>query len=172
MAEKKETTPAPKLNVFGRPSEYDPAYHLTQIRLYLDNPDTTVTVRNYKTDTVKDEYLYKQVRIPTIEGLASFLKIHRATVYRWSESYPDFCDMIEELQAQQAKILLEYGLVGIFNSTITKLMLTKHGYKDATDLTTNGKDIVPENQTAANAAIASFLTKKNGKSNDTGNTSE
>lgn len=166
------TAPTVELNIFGRPREYNPAYHLTQTQLYIDNPGTTITVRDWRTNEATKELLYKSIHIPTIEGLAAFMKVGRNTIYEWAKVYPDFRDIIEQLQTQQAQTLLENGLTGQFNSTITKLMLGKHGYKDQTDLTTNNKDITPENQSSANAAIVDFLTKKDGKADTSGNTQQ
>jgi len=166
------TPEVPKLNVFGRPREYDPAYHLTQTRLYLDNPATVITVRDYSVNGPKNlDYGYKSVKLPTVAGLASFMKIHRSTIYEWAKIYTDFSDMLEELQAAQEQVLLENGLTGTFNSAISKLMLTKHGYADKTDITTNGKDITQQDKALADAALDKFLTKKpDGHTTDTSNT--
>ena len=37
--------------------------------------------------------------------------------------------------------LIAKGLKGEFNASITKLMLTKHGYTDKQDVTTGGKEL-------------------------------
>lgn len=82
---------------------------------------------------------HKQKYLPTIEGLAVHLKVARDTLYDWASKYPEFSDILEQLKAAQATQLIQNGLVGNYNSTITKLMLTKHGYTDRTDVTTDGK---------------------------------
>lgn len=107
-----------------------------------------------------------RILLPTIEGLASELGISRETIYDWSEK-PDaasaavadslgaetkktlmlrdeFSDIVSELKAAQAEKLIQLGLSGRYNASITKLILSgKHGYveKQQTDLTTNGKDL-------------------------------
>lgn len=139
---------------FGRPTEYDPIRTIERANAYIESPRAA----NGK------------VGFPSVARLALYLGVHRSTIYEWAKTYPDFSDIVEKLLAEQESTLIENGLDGTFNSSITKVILTKHGYKDATDLTTNNKDIVPENQSAANAAIANFLTKKNGKPDNTGNT--
>lgn len=154
---------APKLNVFGRPREYDPAYHLTQTRLYLDGGVKELEL--YSTNESK----WIKVKLPQIAGLAVFMKVGRNTIYEWMKVYPDFRDTMEQLMAEQEEMLIEYGLNNRFNSTITKLLLGTHGYKDKTDVTTNDKDITPENKAAADVAIDKFLTKK--PDGDTTNTS-
>lgn len=96
--------------------------------------------------------------LPTVEGLALYLKIARSTLYEWAvvptaEDEPDaelrllrkhFSDIVSDLLARQSKLLINNGLKGRFNANITRLILSgKHGYveKQATDLTTNGKDL-------------------------------
>lgn len=85
--------------------------------------------------------------IPTIEAFAIFIGKARSTVYKWlnEEDKKEFSDIIEELMSSQAKHLINNGLKGEYNSTITKLMLGKHGYKEATetDLTSKGEALQP-----------------------------
>lgn len=75
-------------------------------------------------------YMEHNEVIPSIEGLASFLRVSRASIYNWKEQSPEFLDILEDILAKQAKALMNSGLMGDFNSTITKLILTKHGYSD------------------------------------------
>lgn len=135
---------APSFNVFGRPREYDAVKTVEKSLAYLEAPRS----------------ITGKVKIPTIEGLASYLKISKNTIYEWKKIYPDFSDVIDELMLQQASSLIENGLDGAYNSTITKLMLGKHGYKDQSDITTNDKDITAQDKAAADVAIDNFLTKK------------
>ena len=73
------------------------------------------------------------VRLPSIEWLCLYLKIHRSTCYDWKEKYPEFSDIIEELMQSQAFALLNNWLSGTYNSTIAKVILTKHWYTDKTE---------------------------------------
>lgn len=66
--------------------------------------------------------------IPTIEGLALHLDLSRSTLYEWEELYIEFSDILETLRAIQAQLLITNGLVGKFNPTMSKMMLSKHGY--------------------------------------------
>lgn len=83
--------------------------------------------------------------LPSVEGLAVQLKVARSTVYKWAEEHEGFSDILEMLLSQQAAQLIQNGLVGTYNSTITKLMLTKHRgadgkpYVDKQDVTSDGK---------------------------------
>lgn len=64
----------------------------------------------------------------------------RKTLYNWADQNDDFLHIFELILSEQEKTLVKYGLEGKFNSTITKLMLTKHGYHDKqeTDITSGG----------------------------------
>jgi len=88
-----------------------------------------------KARTYLNEYT---TSIPSRVGLALHLKIHRDTIYDWEskadkdELCASFSDILGEIDAEQEQKLFDKGLTGDFNSTITKLMLTKHGYSDKT----------------------------------------
>ena len=86
--------------------------------------------------------------LPTVEGLALRLSISRETVYAWADlTTPlgkQFSDIVDNLKALQGEKLIQKSLMGQYNPTIAKLILSgKHGYveKQSTDLTTNGKDL-------------------------------
>lgn len=89
----------------------------------------------------KEHGIAKQVNLPSIEGLAYELKINRDTIYTWRKEKPEFSDIVEELLQKQAKCLLNNGLSGNYNQTIAKVILTKHGYREGIDQTTNDKDL-------------------------------
>ncbi len=89
----------------------------------------------------KENGIAKQVNLPSIEGLAYEIKVNRDTIYAWCKEYPEFSDIIDDLRAKQAKYLLNKGLSGDYNSTIAKVILTKHGYIDKQDVTSDGKAI-------------------------------
>ena len=83
-------------------------------------------------DTFKDNKL--KVNLPSIEGLALHLEIARSTVYKWQSEYPEFSDILELLLQKQAQALLNNGLSGSYNSTIAKLILSKHGYTERQEI--------------------------------------
>lgn len=78
--------------------------------------------------------------IPSIEGLAVYLGVSRTTVDNWQkeENKADFCEAVARLLTLQAKIMLNRGLEGKFNSTVTKLLLNPHGYIEKSDITSGG----------------------------------
>ncbi len=82
-----------------------------------------------------------KVKLPTVEGLAVFIDVARSTLYKWKEEDKEFSDIIDKLLEKQADMLITKGLSGDYNSTIAKVLLTKHGYREGVDQTTNGKDL-------------------------------
>ena len=110
--------------MIGRPTDYSEEI-LEKTKFYLAN--------------------YKSLGdiIPSIAGLACYVKIGRQTIYNWGkdDDKKEFLYILEELLAKQESTLLNGGLSGDLNSTITKLVLTKHDYSDRSDNTSNGKEI-------------------------------
>jgi len=81
----------------------------------------------------------EQEILPTVEGLALHLGISRDTVYEWSKVHPEFSDIYERMMATQGDQLINNALVNKYNSSITKLLLSKHGYVERQDITSDGK---------------------------------
>jgi hypothetical protein len=125
----------------GRPVEYTEEI-LTKANEYLSNC-TDEVIEYHKTRGEKSDSYERlvNVKIPTIEGLAVHLHIARDTVYDWEKKYPKFSYILEDLRSEQANRLLNNGLSGTYNSTIAKVLLTKHGYREGIDQTTNDKDL-------------------------------
>lgn len=107
----------------GRPLEYDSERHVLEAMKYIASCE----------DKTENGQLV-QVKVPTIEGLALYLRISRDTVYTWSKQYSEFSDIIEQLKLTQADRLINNGLSGSYNSTIAKVILTKHGYTDKQEI--------------------------------------
>ena len=105
----------------ARPTIYDETF-LVRTREYIDS--------------CEDDLANKKVNLPTIEGLAFHLKINKDTIYTWRKEKDEFSELIADLLAKQAKALVNCGLAGTYNSTIAKVLLTKHGYREGQDITT------------------------------------
>lgn len=97
-----------------------------------------------------EDVVVTKTKLPTIEGLAVYLGIHRDTIYDWEsqEDKKEFSDIISELRQRQADMLINNGLTGDYSPVIAKVLLTKHGYREGVENTgLNGKDLIPESIT-------------------------
>lgn len=73
-------------------------------------------------------------KLPTIEGLALYIRTSKTTCLTWELQYPEFTQVLAELRMKQAKALIENGLAGVYDPQITKVLLAKHGYCESIDL--------------------------------------
>lgn len=115
----------------GRPNLYDLIETPIKAREYIKDAEDKFT--NLQKDEKKAAVLKLVVNLPSIEGLALYLKVSRETIYKWAEDHEEFSDILDELRAKQANVLLNKGLSGDYNPTIAKLILSKHGYKESTE---------------------------------------
>lgn len=102
--------------MMGRPTKYNEQI-LEKAQEYIDNPGIVGDI------------------IPIMEGLAKHLGVSRRVLYDWGEAHPDFLHTLDEVQEDQKRTLINKGLEGEFNATITKLMLANHGLHDKQDIT-------------------------------------
>lgn len=116
----------------GRPTKYNEDI-LTLTQAYINNCNDIQEDKEYG--------IAKQVNLPTIEGLAYELKVNKTTIYEWVKTHEEFSNLIDELLAKQAKSLVNNGLSGNYSQVIAKVLLTKHGYIDKQDVTSDGKAI-------------------------------
>lgn len=82
-------------------------------------------------DYVNDGWIAAGDKVPTVAGLACEIGVHRDTCYEWAkDENKQFSDILEAVSRRQERELVNNGLDGAFAPTITKMMLTKHGYSD------------------------------------------
>lgn len=95
------------------------------------------TKYNATTQKKADEYIKNLPDgeiIHSIEGLANHLDLARSTVYKWRDEIEEFSDTLEAVMRKQAIALINSGLAGEYNSTITKMMMNvNHGYRERTE---------------------------------------
>lgn len=96
----------------------------------------------------EEEYSHKKTRLPTIEGLANYLGINKDTIYTWrkDDDKQVFSDLINDLLQKQADMLINNGLTGDYSQVISKVLLTKHGYREGTDVTSNDRTILSDRE--------------------------
>lgn len=156
----------------GRPTLYTKEL-LEKAREYLSQCED-IEEQELTGVSAKGTELFKtklKVDLPTIEGLAYFLQVNRDTIYEWEKEHPEFSDIIADLRAKQAQELINKGLSGDYNPTIAKVLLTKHGYREGIDQTSDGKGFAPseEHKALADKAISTVL---NDYERDRGDTKE
>ena len=86
--------------------------------------------------------------VPTKEGMALHLDVARSTLYVWIEDDTPLGRSFQTSLSGQwlkGRTLIAHSLDGTFNSTISKMMLSKHDYveKQQTDVTSDGKALAP-----------------------------
>lgn len=127
----------------GRPLIYSQEI-LDLANQYLDECEDEEVQKVKQSNEEKGYEMYEnkiKVRLPSKGGLAVRLGVRRETLYAWAKEYEEFSNIMERLGAIQEERLINSGLSGSYNSTITKVLLTKHGYREGIDNTTNDKDL-------------------------------
>jgi AraC-like DNA-binding protein len=111
-------------NPVGRPSKYGPEI-IEKARQYVDEFGEN-----------------DKETVPTIAGLARFLGVSRETVYAWSreEGNEAFSDIVKQVDINREILLVNGGLKGMYNPTITALMMGQLGYRKEASVEHSGKD--------------------------------
>jgi hypothetical protein len=78
--------------------------------------------------------------VPTVAGLAVSIGCARETVHVWAKEHEEFSNIVRALMSKQEKMLANGGILGDYNASITKLLLTKHGYSEKTETALTGPD--------------------------------
>lgn len=153
-------------NNVGRPTEYNDQI-LVRARAYLDlcqdsdrKIDEELEPQPHGGSLKRSRENILDVKIPTKGGLARYLGVHRDTLYAWSKVYPEFSDIMEAVGAEQEDRLINKGLSGAYNPTIAKVLLTKHGYREGIDQTTNDKDLPKSELSVDIQAMAKEVAEK------------
>jgi hypothetical protein len=93
-------------------------------------PDLLVKARDYLDHYGREDF---GDAIPTMAGLSRHVGVSRKTLYAWKidERTEEMAVIMEQLIARQEQVLVNKGLLGEFNSTMAKLMLSNnHGYSE------------------------------------------
>lgn len=108
----------------GRPTEYSPTI-LKRAQAYF--------TKKLSSDEV----------VHSIEGLALVLGVSRDTIYEWEkeEGKEEFSDIVKQIRTKKSFRLQNGSLKGELNAPIAKLLLGHEGYREAQDITTDGKGL-------------------------------
>lgn len=83
-----------------------------------------------KAELYLTDYMSNDDIVPSVAGLACYLGVTRKTIYNHKDKNERLLHTLEMIEQIQEKLLLKGGLLGDFNPTITKLMMSNHGYSD------------------------------------------
>lgn len=128
----------------GRPTDYNSEI-LSKAWEYVDScEDTTEQIVTGQSEKGFTTFGTKvTVKLPSIEGLALYIGVHKDTVYEWEKIHDEFSDVINVLRSKQAERLINNGLSGDYNANIAKLLLSKHGYADKQEIKHEGNPDAP-----------------------------
>ena len=83
--------------------------------------------------------------VPMVVGLCQYIERSRAVIYDWAkDETKQFSDIFAEIKQKQELVVFSRSLKGEYNSTMAKLMLTKHGYSDKQETTNTNVEISHE----------------------------
>lgn len=113
------------MNNVGRPSKYKPEY-IDKIDEYLET-------------TGKEN-----MSVPKMVSFARYIGVNKDTLYEWAKEHKDFSDSLSKITDKQEEELVDVGVYGgkEINATIVKMILmSNHGYKERSDVTSNDKEL-------------------------------
>lgn len=151
-------------------TKYEPKY-IQKVGEYLQqNQDEYTEFHRTRSNSLAGSNSFERiirVKLPSIRGFAKFIGVSRKTIYNWRDENPDFAEALEEINQEQLERLINAGLEGSYNPTITKVLLSaNHGIRDGVDNNLSGK--VETGFTDEQISrIAERITARNGNADDT-----
>jgi hypothetical protein len=125
----------------GRPTTYSPDI-LKKTLQYIEKSKDEIE-EYHKTRGVQSNSYERLVKpgLPTRDGLALFLNVHRDTIHQWSTIHQEFSDTLDIIDAMQKQMLILGGLSGDYNPVIAKLILSSnHGMKEKNETELSNPD--------------------------------
>ena len=153
----------------NRKTTYKKMYSTKLLEDYLESCADTEKKSVVQENEEKGYTMYKttvDIKLPTVEGYALFIKRPRQTIYSWIKMFPEFAAAMDKIKTEQKQRLIEKGLNGTYNASIARLILsTNHGMVEASDVTSGGKPINAFNDDQINR-IADRITRRHTENGD------
>jgi len=126
----------------GRPSKFRDEF-VEEADVYLslcvDTYEEFHKTRGEKSDSYDR---IARVKLPSHVGFAIHLDVNESTLYEWAKHSDSFSKALDKIKQAQHQRLIDGGISGSYNSTISKLILSSnHGYKEKSDITSDDKPI-------------------------------
>lgn len=86
------------------------------------------------------DYMSNEDIVPSVAGLSVYLDVAKSSIYKYKSENARFSDTLERIESKQEQMLLKGGLMGDFNATITKLMMSNHGYSEKQQIDNTSSD--------------------------------
>ena len=138
-------------NPVGRPTKYN-----SEVQRQAD-----YYVFNWGEDPINDV-------VPSRVGLCCWLGINKDTSYEWAAIHPEFSDTLRNIETLQERVAVNGGISGVFNSTITKLVLANHGYSERQEFDHSSKDgtMTPKGIDASNLSDSALAELMNARASN------
>jgi hypothetical protein len=144
------------VNKGGRPAKYQP-FRQKILDGYLETCTDQTDKKGRLTST----------KLPSAEGFALYLGIHKDTLYTWAKSDSGYQHALNEIHLRQREKLIYNALAGYYNSAIAKLILqTNHGMTERSQ--TNHREVLGYVQRIYQEADQIEAEMKNKQENTTG----
>ena len=132
--------PLPK----GRPTKYKPEYCEQLINFFSIDAYTEDNIIISGKNFSKEEKIKYANSLPTLEKFCNSINITIPTLHDWVKIYPDFSYAYMRAKELQKDILIQNGLLGLYNSqfaTFVAINCTDMRNKTEVDHTTAGKPL-------------------------------
>lgn len=118
--------PKAKKEDTGRPTKYKEEYCEQIIEFFNKDPYEAIEIevtdddgnvrKTVATDKSGDPIL-KPCQLPTKEGFAISIGVHRETLINWAKAHPEFFDAIKTCEMMQENILVQNSLIKAYDKT-------------------------------------------------------
>jgi hypothetical protein len=114
-------------DVGGRPTDYDPKHVTEMLEYFTGWEEYTEAVEEFSSNGKTTKVIkQKPNKPPTLGKYAIKIGVHRKTLQEWAAANAEFQNTYDACKQIQEEFLCDKGLLGEYNSNITKFMLVNH----------------------------------------------